>query len=86
MLFITRICRNRDRVQQRIEQANSLLDRLTEFEKKHAALMELINEGEELLKTEQPVGKSAQRIEEQMATCQVSLPCSHLTCTCLPIN
>ena len=59
-------------MEQRLQQSNDLLDRLNLFEKTHTSLMELVKEGEELLRSEQPVGNSAQRIEEQMATCQVN--------------
>ncbi len=71
--------RNKAHIQQRLDQADELLERLKDFDRLHSILLQLIEEGNTLLDNEPPVGTTAQRIEEQTATCQV-----HRECYCYP--
>ena len=48
-----------------------LLDKMNQFDEKYGTLRKFVEESNELLESEKPVGLSAARIEEQMKTCQV---------------
>ena len=48
-----------------------LLDKVQQFDEKYDGLRKFVQESNDLLEKEKPVGESAARIEEQMKTCQV---------------
>ena len=55
----------------RAELIAELLDKVQQFDEKYDGLRKFVQESNDLLEKEKPVGESAARIEEQMKTCQV---------------
>ena len=62
---------SKEQVETRLQQISDLEDRLKQFNEKYATFQILVVEGEKLLERERPVGHTAQRLAEQMKTCQV---------------
>lgn len=62
---------SKEQVDTRLQQVNDLLERLKLFISQYEAFQRLVVQGKDLLEQERPVGQTAQRISEQMKTCQV---------------
>jgi hypothetical protein len=58
-------------VTERDSQISSLLDKLHQFNQQYDGLQKFVQDGNELLAGEKPVGENAARVQEQMDTCQV---------------
>ena len=58
-------------VTERDSQISSLLDKLHQFNQQYDSLQKFVSNGNELLAGEKPVGENAERVQDQMTTCQV---------------
>lgn len=60
------------RITERDSQISDLLDKVRDFNRQYDSLKEFVNNGNDLLAKEKPIGDTAARVKEQMQTCQVS--------------
>lgn len=58
-------------ITERDSQISHLLDKLSQFNQQYDSLQKFVSNGSELLAGEKPVGENAERVQDQMTTCQV---------------